>query len=319
MDNKKLKIAFLSRYYGKVDRGVETYVTELSKRLSKNHQVEILKDSDSDNLGKIIAGGYDFVIPTNGRLQALKTSFGKLFSHYKVIISGQAGIGKDDIWNIFITSPNIYVALTDWEKRWAKKWAFLTKVVKIPNGVDLQKFSPDGGKVEINLPHPIILSVGALHWYKHHERVIKAVSKLKNGSLLIIGQGSEELSLQKLGEKLLGLGKLCIIQVGYNDLPKYYRSVDLFTLPSWDRESFGIVYVEAMASGLPVVAPDDPPRREIVGDAGILVNVENSEKYAQALEKVLSKNWGNIPRKQAEKFSWDKITVEYEKLFKELV
>ena len=73
-----------------------------------------------------------------------------------------------------------------------------------------------------------------------------------------------------------------------------------------------------MASGLSVVAPDDSPRKEIMAQAGILTDVNDPEKYARAIEEALSKDWGNLPRKQAEKFSWDIIADEYEKLFEEL-
>jgi len=73
-----------------------------------------------------------------------------------------------------------------------------------------------------------------------------------------------------------------------------------------------------MATGLPVVATNDPIRHEIVGDAGILVDPTNTEEYAEALQKALDTNWGNKPRKQAEKFSWDEIAEKYDNLFKEL-
>lgn len=319
MDKKKLKIVFLSRYLGTVNRGAETYVLELSKRLGKNHLVEVFTGTDSDNLIKIISGGFDLVIPTNGRLQALKTSFGRVLGGYKTLISGQAGIGRDDIWNITLTAPDIYVALTEAEFLWAKKWAWKTKIVKIPNGVDLDKFSPKGVKVNFNLTPPIILSVGALTWYKHHERVIQAVAKLESGSLVIIGSGPEKEKLQALGVKVLGKSHFLLLEnIEYQDLPKYYRSANLFTLPSWEREAFGIVYIEAMASGLPVIAPDDLTRREIVGNGGFLVDVEDPEKYAAAILRALSEKWGNKPRKQAEKFSWDKVAQSYKKLFKEI-
>lgn len=314
---KKLKIVFLSKYLDKVSRGAETYVEELSKRLGKNHQVDILKGDDSLNLSKILKGKYDLVIPTNGRMQALKASLGRIVGGYKIIISGQSGIGRDDIWNIFVTRPDVYVAITDYEKNWARNWAFGIKLVTIPNGVDLKKFSPNGIKKDQGLKSPVILSVGALEWYKHHERSIAAVSKLENGSLLIIGSGSEKEKLEKMGQDLLG-DKFKIISVDFKDIPTYFRSADLFCLPSWDRESFGIVYLEALASGLPVVAPDDASRREIVGEGGIFVNVADPEKYAKAIKDVLNKNWGDLPRKQAEKFSWDKIAQKYEKLFKEM-
>lgn len=314
-----MKIAFLSRYQGRTNRGVETYVAELSKRLSKNHEVVVFQGKDADNLGKILSSKFDIVIPTNGRWQSLKVSLGKLIGHYKTIISGQAGIGRDDIWNILITRPNVYVGLTNYESSWAKKWAWGTKIVTIPNGVDLEKFSPNGKKVNLGLKRPIVLSVGALYWYKRHVSTITAVYKVSAGSLLIIGDGPEKEKLQNYGNELLGKDKFQILQVPYKDMPKYYRSADVFALPSWNREAFGIVYVEAMASGLPVVAPDDTPRREIMGDASIFASdVTDRQKYGNAILEALSKDWGNKPRKQAEKFSWDKIAEKYEKLFEEI-
>ena len=109
-----------------------------------------------------------------------------------------------------------------------------------------------------------------------------------------------------------------ITAFNYKDMPKVYRSCDLFTLPSWGREAFGIVYLEAMASGLGVVAPDDPSRREIVGDAGILVDVSDSNKYAQAIKAALKSDWQKKARLQAQKFSWDKIAKKYEKVLQTL-
>lgn len=326
MAEKRLKIAFLSRFQGSVDRGVETFVYELSKRLSKNHEVEILSGNESDSFGKMISGEYDIVIPANGRWQALKASIGRLFGHYKTVISGQSGSGIDDIFNVFATKPDVFVALTNFaangrnnKLRRATTWAWGTKVVTIPNGVDLDKFRPGQtpGPGLARLKWPIVLSVGALYWYKHHKRTIKAMVKVQ-GSLLIVGSGPDLESLQKLGEKLLP-GRFRVMPAKYDDMPKIYRNADLFVLPSWEREAFGTVYVEAMASGLPVVAPDDSPRREIIGDAGILVDVENPEKYAEAIEEALSKDWGDKPRQQAEKFSWDLVAEKYKKLFRELV
>jgi glycosyltransferase involved in cell wall biosynthesis len=73
-----------------------------------------------------------------------------------------------------------------------------------------------------------------------------------------------------------------------------------------------------MACGLGVVVNNDPIRREIVGNAGFFVNPTNINKYSQALEKALKTDWGSKPRKQAEKFDWDKIAEKYNVLFKKL-
>lgn len=310
-----MKILILSRYQDSVNRGVETFAYELSKRLSQNHQVVILSGSDSDSLSKMVSGGYDVVMPLNGRMQALKASIGRLPGKYKLVIGGHSGIGRDDIWNIAVCKPDVFVALTEHQADWAKKWALGSKVVKIPNGIDLEKFSPKGAKFEMNLKNPIILSVGALVWYKHHERTINALSSLKKGSLLVVGSGQEKEKLEKLGKEKLGR-RFKIVTVSYEDMPDVYRACDFFALPSWDRESFGIVYLEAMATNLPVIAPDDASRREIIGSAGAYTDVSDPKKYAQAIKEALEKKWDNIPRTQAEKFSWDKIAVQYEECLK---
>lgn len=313
-----MKIAFLSRYQNINQRGVETFVKKLSEKLSKDFEIDVLSDGDSDDIFKIIKGKYDVVVPVNGRLQVLKVSIGRLFGGYKVLISGHSGIGRDDIWNIVIGRPDIFVALTEKMYKWSRKWAFGVKVLKVPNGIDLNEFSGKGSRMELGLPKPIVLCVGALEWYKHHERVIKAVGRLGKGSLVIAGDGSLKKELEELGRKEIG-ENFRVEKFDYKKLPELYRSCDLFTLPSWDREAFGIVYLEAMASNLPVVAPDDESRREIVGDAGELVDTSDIDKYSEAIKQALSKDWGDKPIRQAERFSWDKVATLYSDAFRSLL
>ena len=163
-----------------------------------------------------------------------------------------------------------------------------------------------------------ILSVGAFTEQKRHELVIKAISKLKDVKLIIAGGGGDKKSeIEALGTRLLG-NRFEIVETTNDKIPEIYNSADVFTLASKTYESFGIVLIEAMASGLPVVATDDPIRREIVGDAGLFVDPTNINEYAKALEKALDTKWGNKPRMQAEKFSWDKIAQEYEAMFQTL-
>lgn len=307
-----MKIAFLSRYQNTINRGAETFVKELTLRLNKSHDIDILIE-DADSLKRILAGHYDIVIPINGGVQSLKASAGRIFGRYKLVITGQAGIGRGEIFNIAAVKPDVYVALTNGMAKWAKKFAWGSKVVKIPNGVDINKFSPNGEKINFDLPKPVILSVGALVWYKHHEKVIKAVGKLGYGSVVLVGEGEKRGGLEKLGKEVLGK-RFKIENFKHEDMPKVYRSADLFTLPSWNREAFGIVYIEALASGLGVVAPDDESRREVVGNAGILTDVDDSEKYADALKKALDTDWSQKAVEQARQFSWDKVAKQYESL-----
>jgi len=307
-----MKIAFLNKYQNKVYRGAETFVFELSKRLSRDNEVDVISDI---NYFEILKKKYDFIIPTNGRWQVLTTRIITWLRGSKMIVSGQSGIGWDDKVNL-LSFPDAFVALTSKGKDWAKKFNPLVRVTQIPNGVDLSKFTFKGETFKVELKKPIILAVGAFTEQKRLNLTIKAVAKLKNASLLIVGGGGDlKEKITDLGIKTLGKDKFFVLTVLFDQMPEVYRSADVFTLPSASSEAFGNVLVEAMATNLPVVATNDPIRHEIVGEAGILIDPENTEEYAAALQKALEINWGEKSRKQAEKFSWDKIALKYEELF----
>jgi glycosyltransferase involved in cell wall biosynthesis len=160
--------------------------------------------------------------------------------------------------------------------------------------------------------------VGAATEQKRLDLVIKAVAKLDNVNLLIASGGGDKIGeIKKMGKETLG-ERFEMVSVPFEKMPEIYRCADVFTLPSLSSESFGNVLVEAMASGLPVVATDDPIRREIVGNSGIFVDPTNINEYTKALETALKTNWEDKPRRQAEKFSWDEIANKYEELFKKL-
>ncbi|MCJ7805510.1 glycosyltransferase family 4 protein [Patescibacteria group bacterium] len=338
-----MKIAFLNLYQGKVNRGAETFVYELSRRLSKNHKVDVIAGNalpksrwpvlwrafldpqgvgvalfTIKNLPSIWREKYDIVVPLNGGWQP---AFIRLIAWVyggKMVISGQSGKGWDDRNNLWCF-PDAFVALSSFLQRWAKGAnPFLRRVEYIPNGVDINKFKADGEKISTKLTKPLILSVGALSEDKRMDLVIKAVAKLRNASLLLVGKGPLKEELGELGRKLLG-ERFQIVSFDFSEMPKVYRAADVFTLPSPWYRSFEIVLVEAMATNLPVVANNDAIRKEIVGDAGILVDPTNAEAYAKALEGALNKKWGDAPRKQAEKFDWDKIAMKYEELFSSFV
>jgi len=310
-----MKIAFLNIYQDKVYRGAETFVFELSKRLSKNHQVDVISDV---NYFKIFKKKYDVIIPTNGRWQVFIVRKITWLTGAKMIVSGQAGIGWDDKLNL-LSFPNVFVALTSKAEKWAKGFNPFVKVVKIPNGVDLQKFKIINLKLKIRRQTPTVLCVGAFTKQKRLDLVIRAIAKLKDVNLIIAGGGGDlEQDIRILGNRILG-EKFKMISVPFEKMPEVYRSASVFTLPSSPSESFGNVIVEAMATNLPAVVTDDPIRQEIIGDAGVLVDPTNIEEYSKALEKALETNWGDKPRKQAEKFSWDEIALKYEGLFESIL
>jgi len=271
---------------------------------------------------KILASNYDWIIPVDAGWQLLILKFFQGLKKYptplklrrtsKILVSGQAGIGRDDLRNLRM-NPDVFVALTERAYKWAKEINSSSKIVKIPNGVDLHKFSPAGDKATINLEKPVVVCVAGLNPYKRVDLTIKAVAKMGEGSLLLVGDGPQREEIDRLGEKFLGKGRFLRLTVNHDELPTYYRSADVFTLVSESSEAFGIAYLEAMASGLPVVATDDEIRHEIVGEAGLFVDPENVEEYTRTLEKALESDFNAKPRRQAQQFSWDKIAGEYEK------
>lgn len=357
MAKKKLKIAFLSFYSGLIQRGVETLVREVAPRIAKEYDITVFQagqpvrgvkypvvqipvkwsgkledpltlgrrfylDKTSQIIKKFTSGvlpllrqeKFDIIVPWNN---GWETILCRLSAVGKVVTVGQAGIGWDDRVNLW-TFPSSFVGFTSFQCSWAKKVNPFVKVVKIPNGVDAKRFVREGPKLHFDLPRPIILCVAALVPMKRQELAIRAVSRLKKGSLLLVGKGELKEELQTLGNQILP-GRFKIIEASFQDIDKIYRTVDLFTFPTSGWESFGIVLLEAMASGLAVVATNDPIRREIVGEAGLFVDPTDIEKYAKTLEEALNSDWNNKPRKQAEKFSWDEIARKYEQLFEELV
>lgn len=235
-----------------------------------------------------------------------------------MIVSGQSGMGWDDRINLYCF-PDVFIALSSEALKWAKRVNPFVSSVYIPNGVDINKFQPPRTKSQTK-ETKTVLAVGAFTEQKRLDLAIDAASKLENIRLVIAGGGGNiKNNIYDLGIKKLGKDKFEIISVPFEKMPEVYQSADVFTLPSKSSEAFGNVLVEAMASGLPVVATDDPVRREIVGDAGILVDPTNTDAYSKALQKALDNDWQDAPRKQAEKFSWDVIAKEYENLFKKII
>ena len=352
-----MKIAFLNLFSGIVERGVETLIEEVSPRLSKKNELVVFQGGEGRSkdyeirqvstdwkpeileqplnlkhrlfldktslairkfttviLPALKKEKFDIVVPWNNGWQTLLC---KVSSVGKIVVVGQSGLGWVDRVNLWLF-PHVFVGFTDFQCNWAKRINPFVKVKKIPNGVDRKIFSTQGKKLNLGLPGPIILIVGALVPLKRHHLAIQAVAKLDKGSLVFLGKGELKANLQKLGDELLP-GRFKIIETTKERIPDVYRSADLFTFPTSSWESFGIVLLEAMATNLPVVANDDPIRREIVGDAGFFVDPLDVDAYAAVIKKALETKWGDKPRKQAEKFSWDKIAGQYEKLFKELI
>jgi len=265
---------------------------------------------------KITRGRYDLVIPMNGGWQTVIYRLLSKFRNFKVLIPAQAGIGRDDGWNLF-WKPDIFVALTGAEEKWANRFAPEVKTVLIPNGVDLFKFNPKVAPKKLVLKTPIVVCAAALDSYKRVDLTIKAIAKSKNLSFLLLGDGDSRGNIDALGKRLLGSRYLRLL-VPHSEIPRYFRAGSVFSLAS-KTEAFGTSYIEAMACNLPIVATYDSSRQEIIGDAGILTNPEDVDQYSKDLMLTASVNYRNRPYNQALKFSWNKIAERYEKVLASLL
>ncbi len=263
----------------------------------------------------------DIIYPTDSGWQALICSLLARLTGAKLVIAGHSGPGWDDRWNLLV-KPHLFVAFTKRQLRWAVGATIWQQSFSlIPSGVDLARFKPAGKKFHTLLEHPITLMVAASTPAKRVGQGIRAVASLKAGSLLLLGTGPLDEQLDELGYKLLGNTRFLHTTVTSAEMPEYYRAADVFALCSESSEAFGTSYLEALASGLPIVATDDASRHEILMDAAVYVHdVDDKYEYANAITKALrSKNkLSRVALARARDFSWDKIGDSYQKEFNKL-
>lgn len=192
----------------------------------------------------------------------------------------------------------------------------------IPNGVDLERFHPgEGDRERFGLPleGPIVLMVSALTGSKHVEDGIAAVARVPGVNLVVAGDGPLRTQLQQLAGELLP-GRYQQLTIAASDMPALYRAADVFLHLSRE-ESFGNVFVEAMATGLPVVALDNSKTRWIIGSTGQFSDDSSVEAISAAVGRALQHGEAAsvTMRQRAEAFGWPEIGQQYERFFNELL
>ncbi|MHC4662333.1 MAG: glycosyltransferase [Planctomycetota bacterium] len=166
------------------------------------------------------------------------------------------------------------------------------KLTVIPNGIDLSRFdkplSKSGARKKLGLPEntAIIASVGRLDFQKGFDILLEAFRQIeaRRETLLVIGgDGPLHGKLEKsAGANARFLGRI-------DNVPQLLAAADIYVQPSrW--EGHPIALIEAMASGLPIVATDVPGNRDTVrnGENGILAEPESPEILAEAIMSLLS-------------------------------
>ena len=190
----------------------------------------------------------------------------------------------------------------------------------IPNGVDLEHFSPSVAPIDRFCDGKInILFVGRLEKRKGLDYLLKAYQKVKKEfpglRLIIVGPGTR---LRRKYERWIRRNRLNdVVFEGYvphDELPRYYKTADIFCSPATGRESFGIVLLEAMAVGKPIVATNIEGYAGVMthGQEGLLVEPKDDKALAQALASLIN----DEPLRQqmaargmltAQQYSWEKI------------
>jgi glycosyltransferase involved in cell wall biosynthesis len=166
-----------------------------------------------------------------------------------------------------------------------------------PPGIDRARFAPSG---TVPPPPPTILSPGRLVWEKGHQDVLRAFALVSwrgaapaGTRIVIVGAGPEEARLRAYAGEL-GIGAAVELRpfVAYDAMPALYDAATcmvLGSLPVWSwEEQFGMVLVEAMASGLPVLASTSGAIPEVVGEQGRMFAPGDWVGLAKLLEDALA-------------------------------
>ncbi|MBU2472946.1 glycosyltransferase family 4 protein, partial [Patescibacteria group bacterium] len=202
----------------------------------------------------------------------------------------------------------------------------------VPNGVDIDKFKKVNSgdlrkKLNIKEKEKIILTVSRLVKKNGINDLIKAGQYLDFPfKILIIGKGPDEKELKRLAKKLGLQDKIIFIgHIKYGELPKYYALADVFVRSSLS-EGLGNVFLEAMTAGLAIIGTKVGGISDFLkdGETGLFCKIRNPKSIAQkikeifdnpSLRKNLAKNGLELVK---EKYSWDKISLKMEKIFKKL-
>ena len=179
------------------------------------------------------------------------------------------------------------------------------------------------------VPGPRLLFVGRLVYYKGLEVLLDAMS-LCEGSLVIAGEGPLEGALRALvTEKRLGERVLFAGRVADADLPAFYQACDVFVLPSTARtEAFGVVQIEAMAAGKPVISTNLPtgvPWVNQDGVSGLVVTPGDRAALGEALRRLLDdgafrQRLGEGARRRAQTmFSRERMVAAFKSLIDTVV
>ncbi|SDM32320.1 phosphatidylinositol alpha-1,6-mannosyltransferase [Nonomuraea maritima] len=202
------------------------------------------------------------------------------------------------------------------------------KLVRLAPGVDVEQFHPDTAKADLGLGgRPVVLCLSRLVPRKGQDQLIRAwprvLRAVPDAVLLLVGGGPYRRTLERLAaghESIRFTGS-----VPSSALPGYYAAADAFAMPCrtrWrgvDVEGLGIVFLEASATGLPVVAGSSGGAPDAVrpGETGLVVDGEDVDEIARAVVELLSdpakaRKMGTGGREWvAREWAWDQVAARF--------
>jgi len=255
--------------------------------------------------------------------------------HQDVVFDGPLGLLAR--WHHQLVARRILlrarkVLATSWDYAQASRLADLLdahpeRVAELPNGVDADRFHPAANAEECRRAYglaagdQIVLFVGALdraHYFKGVEVLLEAIAQLRRQTLnlWLVGEGNLRQDYQQRAEQL-GLANVSFCgRVSGKELSARYAACDVLALPSTTMgEAFGMVLLEAMASGKPVVASNLPGVRSVVSDGqdGLLVRPGDAGDLAHKIGLLLDdprlrREMGERGRRKVEaRYAWPTI------------
>jgi phosphatidylinositol alpha-mannosyltransferase len=194
----------------------------------------------------------------------------------------------------------------------------------IGNGIDFQRFAnPAPPPEQLGGERPTVLFVGRLEKRKGLRFLLRAwpqvLERIPEARLVVVGRGRPLEGYRRFATRQ-GWSPADVLFAGYvpsEDLPRYYQAADVFCAPNTGQESFGIVLLEAMAAGAPIVASDIPGYRDVVthGEHGLLVEPKNPSALADALCRLLADpalraSMRQAGRAKAHLYDWSRIAAQ---------
>lgn len=243
-----------------------------------------------------------------------------------------------DVADKIVVSSEDYAAVSDAKQHFL---SHKNKWIELPFGVDTNRFFPREKPLPLFSRHNLDISiftvvfVGGMdkaHYFKGIDYLLKALYILKKEGVEVQGVfvGGGELQAE-YEMKAFGMGLKKNVRfvgkVSDEELPYYYAMGDVFCLPSINcGEAFGMVLLESIACGIPIIASDLPGVRTIAKKGGIVTSPKDSLALAKSIREFFS--MGNeerekfkiLVRKRAEEhYSWDAIVEKLEAVYSEIM